>query len=558
MQNSGAGHNRFKQLLNRYWDKKKWTLPVSAVVLIVLLGAIPFTRYALAGIVLKQDYSVLVLDNATEKPVTNAMVSLAGKMVKTDNKGLAILHVKVGNGTLAVSKKYYSSSSSGVLVPISATKQPKQIHLTAFGRQVPITVTNTITGKPVVNAVIKAAETEAKTNSKGQATIVLPAAKATLSATISANGYNNVTASVLVTNQADKQNDFHLTPTGKVYFLSKLTGTINVVKTNLDGTDRQTVLAGTGNEDDGGTVLLASRDWKYLALLSQRDTSGLAKLYLINTSTDKLSTIDSGNASFTLVGWVGNRFVYVVNRNDVQLWQPNGQALKTFDASTGKLATIDQTTAEGTSGADYAQTSFSSVYALGSQLVYAEDWGGNNGHLSGKNVNLYSINVDGSSKKTVQSFPVPVNFYYGYSIELTPYEAQSLYVQAEDGSYNPTYYEYEDGKLSQKSLTSEQFYSTYATYLQSPSGSQTFWAEPRDGKNTLFVGDATGSGGKIIAQLSDYNTYGWYTDNYLLVSKDSSELYVMPADGGTALKISDYHKPANTYYGYGGGYGGGF
>jgi hypothetical protein len=57
--------------------------------------------------------------------------------------------------------------------------------------------------------------------------------------------------------------------------------------------------------------------------------------------------------------------------------------------------------------------------------------------------------------------------------------------------------------------------------------------------------------------LSDYDTYGWYSDNYLLVSKNSSELYVMDKAGKqTALKISDYHKPAQVFTGYGGGYGG--
>jgi hypothetical protein len=79
---------------------------------------------------------------------------------------------------------------------------------------------------------------------------------------------------------------------------------------------------------------------------------------------------------------------------------------------------------------------------------------------------------------------------------------------------------------------------------------------PTDGKYNLFVGNQLGDDKKSVGTLGDYNTYGWYTDNYLLVSKSSSELYIMPKNGGAALKISDYFKPSQYFSGYGGGYGG--
>src|SRR6185369_16053847 len=114
-----------------------------------------------------------------------------------------------------------------------------------------------------------------------------------------------------------------------IYFLSKASGKIDVVKTNLDGTDRQTVLAGTGKEEDTDTILLASRDWKYLALKSRRDGKAV-KLYLIDTSNDKLTTIDEGNATFDMVGWQNDYFVYYVYRNNVKSWQPKGSSLKSY------------------------------------------------------------------------------------------------------------------------------------------------------------------------------------------------------------------------------------
>jgi len=52
----------------------------------------------------------------------------------------------------------------------------------------------------------------------------------------------------------------------------------------------------------------------------------------------------------------------------------------------------------------------------------------------------------------------------------------------------------------------------------------------------------------------------WFTDKYLLVSKDNSELYILPVAGLTGdtlpYKISDYYRPDISYNGYGRGYGG--
>jgi hypothetical protein len=120
------------------------------------------------------------------------------------------------------------------------------------------------------------------------------------------------------------------------------------------------------------------------------------------------------------------------------------------------------------------------------------------------------------------------------------------------------FYAYSNGQVKDApNQTADNFYSSiYPTYLESPSGTQTFWSEARDGKNTLFIGDDNGQNGKQIATLSDYTPYGWYSDNYLLVSKNGSELYVMPKAGGDAIKVTDYHKPDTSFPGYGGGYGG--
>jgi hypothetical protein len=119
------------------------------------------------------------------------------------------------------------------------------------------------------------------------------------------------------------------------------------------------------------------------------------------------------------------------------------------------------------------------------------------------------------------------------------------------------FFEYEDGKLeAAPDIDKDDFYTkTYPRFVRSPSGTSYFWADARDGKNTLFLGGDNPSEGKEIASLSEFTSYGWFTEDYLLVSKKDSELYIMGKDkDATPLKITDYHKPAFNSNSYGGGY----
>jgi hypothetical protein len=170
----------------------------------------------------------------------------------------------------------------------------------------------------------------------------------------------------------------------------------------------------------------------------------------------------------------------------------------------------------------------------------------------GKQSSLNIVAADGSGKQVVRSVDAP------NELDIRSYNPDELYVRAAD-----KFFEYESGKLKDlPGMNNQKFYeSEYATYLLSPGGSQTFWAEVRDGKQALFLGNASGEEEKRVATLdTDYQIYGWFTDSYLLVSKKGSELFVMPVSGvedqDQLLKITDYYRPHYSYYGYGGGYGG--
>ncbi len=540
--------------------KNKWTWLGALVVLGILLGLLPVTRYKLLGLIIKKSVTITVLDSKTASPLSNAAVQLAGDIIKTDASGKAHLKASVGQHNLIIDKQYYRTSQVPYFVGFKTAAKLTDIRLVATGRLVQITVLNKITGKPVEGVLLKVLDTTAKTNAKGQALVALPTRASSDPAKLSLTGYSTAEITIQVTDRAVKANSFELTPAGHIYFLSNLRGNIDVVKANLDGSGRKIVLEGTGHEDPSTTSLLASRDWRYLVLKSRRDSAGTA-LYLIDSNSDKITPFDNSNASFTLVGWYGHSFVYDLTRNNLSNWQPGRQALKSYDAENLQLNQLDQNQAEGTA-ASYAQQSFSNYYILNGVVAYNTQWhtysaSGSDYDSSGKTDTIRAIQPNGQNKKDYQSFPTGDTS----DIQAALYEPQAVYYKVY--SYNgnkTTYYVYEDQAVKTANVDAGTFNKTYPTFLLSPAGSQTFWTELRDGKNTLFTGDANAKTQKQIASLSDYSPYGWYSDSYTLISKSSSELYIMPA-GGLApnrppLKITDYYKPAQTYSGYGYGYGG--
>ncbi len=539
-----AEHQAGKTSKHRFgWLKqKKIWIPALIVVILALVGGIPYTRYKVAGLFIKQNYHISLVDIQSHQPVSAATISLDGKTALTNNYGNATLKVPVGNGTLVITKKYYKTKTVAVLVPLHS-HGAKTYTLKATGRQVPIVVTNRIGGGAVANALISASGSQARTNNQGVATIVLPADQTTVSATISASGYNTETATVQITTQSVPANSFVMIPQGQIFFLSNSSGTVNVMKANLDGSDPQTAVAGTGNEDVNATSIYPSADWKYVALFAQRSSTNPG-VYLINTSNDQLTNIDEGNAVFNFNGWTStDSLVYTVTRNAPTAGQAT-QVLKSYNATAGQLTTLDQSIA-GTSDYGSTNSQFVNVNILSNNtIVYLETLNGSSDPSANDTIN--SISANGTNKQTILSLPADAYYGYGQSSMLSP--TSIIYeLQTADGNYTSEYYEYSSGKVTQvpaSDLTDINTLQNPLTFYLSPAGDKTVWSTLVNGHTAINVGDGSGNNQQQVALLDNtYQLYGWYGDGYLLVVKNQNELYIMPASGVTnqsqLIKITD-------------------
>jgi hypothetical protein len=523
---------------------------VGVLVVIGALAAIPATRYGLAGLVVKKDASVTVLDSVTRQPVSGVRVASEGLSATTNAKGVATLHgVAVGPRTFTISKQYYKAARADLLVPIAAGRASTTKRIVATGYPLEVHAVDKISGAVIPGAHIAFGNVASDTDSAGIARVVLPIKSGAQVGTVTKDGYNAGALSVDVS-QRPPGADVSLTSTGILRFLSKATGTINVMQADLDGGDPTVVLAGTGNESDDTTTLLSTRDWQFSALLANR--SGTRDgLYLLSAKGGDPVVIDDADAQLTLAGWQGHTFFWEEDLTTPAFGLAGHAVVMAFDADSGKSTVVDKSQGTGPSS-----TYFQTLYVQGSELRYVRSWTGSTIPSASTN-DLVAVDTVTFSKKTVKSFPA------SDTVVAVPYESDGVYLAAYDaGTNTSSYFSYDGGAVTPVALTDDKFSAVYPTFLLSPSGKKTFWAESRDGKNTIFIGDEDGANGTQIATLSDYTPYGWFGagDQYILLTKNDSELYIAPAGvpltDANVLKVTDYHKPPNGYPGYGSGYGG--
>lgn len=543
--------------LRPHWPPSKKQLLITGAVLaiVILVGLVPITRNVVFGLFFKTNLSVEAYDEIDAGNSQKAKVQLTDITVKIDgteknsktNSPVLVTNLKPGNHTVEISKSNYKTSSQKLRANLAIGKQKNSlsVKLEATGIPTKYKVTNFITDDPVKGVNLSVGESKATTDEKGLALIILPIQKdKKYKVSLSGDGYNSKTEEV----ELNKQDSLSIVPTGKVYFLSKSSGKIDVVKTNLDGSERQTVLAGTGTEDDSTTTMISTTDWKHLALSTHR-ADKKNQLILINTADDSQTTMDEGNANFTLLGWDGKKLVYQSENLDIPYNVSGRYKIKAYDAGSQGLSVYYQTDAEGSSAYSYSSEYFSDVRIVNHHVLYS---------VSGKNYSdngrIFSTAIESGDKKELHSYAKSDG--YMSLIYTSAKEAYYSLTNYKDGQNNVSYFEVDENnnwKSGQKPATTNQF-----TYFVSPDAKRLLWSEERDGKQTVLLGDEEAKNPQKIYSLSELQPYAWFTDQYALYSKKGSELYIAGLkENSTPKKISDYHRPsAVVFRGYGGGGGG--
>ena len=535
---------------------RKRKLIVALIIVALLVGtfmAVPFLRYGFAGLFVSKQVVLTVVDSANQKPVSDAKVSLGRYDGVTDAKGRAVINgVPVGEYTLEVTKKNYKLLAGTHTVPILMPAKDTTRKVQATGRTVTATFTNGISGQPIAGVAVDVEGSTAVSDDKGVANIVVPIKQTEQVGTAKAEGYNTAEVKVQMKTNDDQKISVKLTPTGKLYFLSKRTGTINVMSADLDGANQAVVLQGTGKELDGETSLLPSPNWSSLMLIARRDADR-AKLYSLTTN-GQLKLVDDADVSYQPIGWVAGRFYYKTVSNSLAGWQNKAETIASYNPESGQRQEVDGTLGSGTNYYDMVAQHFTTPAIVDGKVVYAKYWNyGGYVMEKSRSTNIVAVTVEGNIKTVLKEVPATTDIYGDAGLT-----KPGVYVVRLGRPNNgKEYYQYSAGKVAASTIDDTAFYNNRVSYQMSPDGSRAFWAEVRDGKTIAFEASKDLTGGTQVS-ATDYAPYGWYTDSYVLYSKNMSELYIAPAgsplDG--AHKITDYHKAAG-YQGYGWGAGGG-
>lgn len=262
----------------------------------------------------------------------NVAVVVNGTTYHTDSKGeLKVPNVPYGNATVTATKTGFQSVSYGVVLDFdpflhklggkATDDAARNITLSMKSTGIPVAfkVVDWLSGKPVTSGDFAIGDVVAKPDDQGLVSLRVPGTDAKTVTVTASYGGAYVDKKFDVTLGADAPT-VQAIPSGRDYFLGKSSGVWTVYGSNLDGSDVQPVVTGTGNETDE-TNFAVSPDGKYGVLSSSRDGARndhhdlLQRVYLVDLSTKKITRVDEG-VTVKFADWSGNELIYTVTAYD--------------------------------------------------------------------------------------------------------------------------------------------------------------------------------------------------------------------------------------------------
>lgn len=498
-------------IFKRWWASKPWRYGSLIVLLALIIAAlgVPTSRWWICNhLGVRAKVSLAVDDASTHQPLKNVKVTLDGRTASTDKDGIINFdNVKLGDASLIAEKAAFATTKRNVTVHFGMNTLA-MLDLKPVGIQYKIQLTDYLTGQPVAGAEVTSGQASALSNTNGQAVLTLMSVEKQLNTSVKASGYNPLTGEIDFSSGSASAK---LVPSGRDYFVSNATGTYDVDSANLDGSDRQLVLAGTGQENSNMS-LAANPGGGLLALVSirdnQRDASGyqMQALTIVNTKSKNTLTLDHAD-SFQLIGWLdGTTLVYVSVDDCSGQTCYNLMSYNYTSSARKQLATTSD---------------LAGVFAIGDRIYYATN------DTSGINQPQFvGVNADGTDQQVILKNSV-------YSIYRPSYNQLLL---AAPGNW----YSYQDG-ASQATQVQPPSNPTTSFYLDSPNGSQSAWLTQRDGQPALMVYNLASKQSKQVASLPGLSyPIRWLDNNTLILrvaSASETADYVLSLNGGSPQKI---------------------
>ncbi len=514
--------------------------------LLVFLSIIPQTKYLIPSVFIKKSATFLVVDNYGQA-VPDATITVGSIQKTTDVNGqITMSQVAVGNHIATTTATFYDSKITNFKQPLFRRPAQTKIVLQPIGEVTKITVKNRLSGRAVIGARVVASQGgSGVTNYLGVAVVAMP--KGTKNATATITSQDIVTFVATINSaQSSTDNLVYVTPSGRIAYLQKNSAKIQVVSSNIDGTEPVVLLDGTGNEDPTDTQLLPSPNQKFVALKARRESS--AALYILDTVSAKLVNIENSGQSYIPIGWHGDTFVYLVYSKQ-PIWQPGTYKLKAFDTNSMQIISIDESRAEGQSTLDYASEVFENVYIMPEGIVYAKKWQASyyyGARLANKQMTI-TISDKSGNKKDISNWQAGFNAF----IKTRQIGPAKLGIFVELDGVIRSYYNYNNKQVKPDQNVTENTFKNPVQdiYISSPNNLYSAW-QTYDAKN--YVGTLDGRLATQLLLPTTFRIIGWYNNDYLLLLDTASNVLRIAdrntvQNGSGTFSIGPIHIPNMTY-----------
>lgn len=513
--------DKVKAWLKDYWadPKKRWATIGGAAVLVITLSSIPASRYFMLNTVgVRGSASITVLDGSTQQPLKNVKVSLKGKSGLTNSQGQARLTgLKLGNTDLVVSKRAFASYKKPITVGWGSNPLG-QVAVKAVGTQYAFRVVDWLSDKPLAKAEAAYKEASALSDADGQQLLTLDPEDLKdddkITVTFSAADYR--TEKVEVNLDSKDPPTVQLVPARKEVFVSKRSGKYDLYKVDLDGKNESLVLPGTGSERDD-MALVTHPTEPLAAFISTRDNLRNSDGYLLST----LSLIDlndnarlsvSQSERIQLIGWQGDKLIYVQVAAGASAANPRRQRLVSYDTDSGSRQEI--------ASANY----FNDILLAQGRIYYAPA-----SAFQTESPRLFRVDLDGSNRQTLMNSEI-------YNIFRSDYDTLQL-------STNKDWYEYKLTGSSLRQLAGSPANLINRLYLDSGDKSLSLWVDQRDGKGVLLSYNLDSKVDKNLLSRSGLNYPISWVSNLAAIFRIKTDQetadYALSLNGGQAKKIRD-------------------
>lgn len=479
---------------------------------------------------------------AKASQLRNVAITVNGQTYKTNDKGQAqVSNIPYGQVSIKAEKAGFQTIDYGVTLDVdpffhafggkAADDAARKVELSMQATGIPVAfkAIDYLSGKPITDGEFAVSDVVAKPDKNGLVSLKVPgtdASKVTVSASFGGS-YMDKKFDVML--NSTNNPDVAFVPAGKHYFVSKRDGNLTVYSSNLDGSDVQPIVAGTGKETSE-IAFAVSPDGKYGVLSSSRDGAQdskkniLQRVYVVDLSTKQIARVDEGQ-TVTYADWAGDKLVYTTTNYDASS-NTYPTTLRSVDAATKRVYNFES--------ADYI-----SVSTIGSDKVLYLKYN-NSGDAQSSSPALRQAPMNATTMKTL-----------GERVTYDSYLQLDFNRVAFKTGQDQVWHEYNLSNDALKTLSQPASGSTTVRYLSTTNadGSKRLIIDQVDGKYTLFMKDtATGAETKLYGAAGLGGPIRWIGNVivFRVVTSEQTADYAVSINGGEPKKVTDVTATAST------------